>query len=175
MSMIGNYRRLAPDELEHLQASVAAGEPDAVHRFLSPAWEAEDSLPLQDMEMDTDKAWAGLHFLLTGTEQDGEPPLCYVVGDKDLGSDDIGYGPPRYLTPVQVQEAANALMAVREDELRARFSPAAFVVAGIYPTNLWKNEPETVTFPYLWENAVRVRDFFQQAAQSGDAILFWVD
>ena len=50
--------------------------------------------------VDLDKAWHGVHYLLTGTAWEGEPPLNFVVeGGADLDYDGPWNSSPRIFTP----------------------------------------------------------------------------
>src|SRR6185503_14516377 len=92
-------------------------------------------------EVDLDKAWHGIHFLLTGTAWDGGEPLCYLVsGGEEVGDVDVGYGPARVLRPHQVAQWAAALTAIPADELRRRFDPQAMLKEKIYP-EIWDHDP----------------------------------
>jgi hypothetical protein len=57
-----------------------------------------------------DKVWHGVHFLLCGkAEPDADPASQAVLGGEEIGEDDFGYGPARYLTPAQVAEISAIL------------------------------------------------------------------
>src|SRR5688572_8877154 len=62
---------------------------------------ADGSLaPDPEKTLDIDKAWHGLHFLFTGTAEEGPEPACYMVkGGDEL--DDEGFA--RALRPQQVK------------------------------------------------------------------------
>src|SRR4051812_40770621 len=103
MSMIAALRRLSDSDLLHLQK-----KPELVADYL-----AENPLdgfgPFADL--DIDKAWHAIHFLLTGTAWEGEPPLDFLaIGGTEIG-EDLGYGPARGLVSSQVRELATALEA----------------------------------------------------------------
>lgn len=118
-----------------------------------------------------------LNFLLTGLAEGGTPPLGSVVeGGTLLGDSDVGYGPPRFLMPDEVREAAMALTGVTENEIRTRFDPTMMNEAEVYPANRqvtagsgWREND--------WEGLVKlfqaVKTLFLDAARDGDAILFW--
>lgn len=168
MGMIGNYRRITPNHLAELQE-----EPDSIVAFLF----SDDTDLLNERYLDIDKAWHGIHFLLTGTEVGGEPPLKNAVlgGGKPLGDPEnpgFDFGPACFLTPDEVQEVAEALGEISEDDLKARFNPSALAAAHIYPSETW--EPRTEYQEYLMSHYVRLVEFFQAAAKSGDVVLFYI-
>src|SRR5438270_9992408 len=44
-------------------------------------------------EFDVDKAWHGIHFLLTDSDWEGEGPLAFILhGGREI-NEDLGYGP----------------------------------------------------------------------------------
>ena len=87
-----------------------------------------------------EKAWHGLHFLLTGSAWEGEPPLDFLLrGGEPIGEDD-GYGPPRLLRPDEVRALDARLSHVSDDDLWSRFDPSLMEEEDIYP-GVW-DEPE---------------------------------
>ena len=68
MSMICSLRLLGPEELAALHA-----EPESIEDLI--AAEGSDA----QVELCIDKAWHGIHFLLTGAESGGRVPLDPVV------------------------------------------------------------------------------------------------
>jgi len=64
-------------------------EPDAIEEFLYP----DDGDGEPPNYVDVDKAWHGIHYLLTGQAEGGPRPLSLaVLGGGDFGTED-GYGP----------------------------------------------------------------------------------
>ena len=162
MSMIGNYWRITPEELEKLRA-----DPSQVPSFLY------DSPQPGDRYLDVDKSWHAIHFLLTGSVWEGDPPLGNaVLGGIPLGEVDVGYGPARARAPHEVQEVAEALQAISVEALMSRYDAGALQVADIYP-QIW-DEGETA-WEYVGENYRALRDFFLMAGEAGDAMLVYVN
>src|SRR5215203_4027303 len=53
-------------------------------------------IPSPVEEIDLDKSWHGIHYLLTKTAWAGEPPLSFLVlGGAEVGDIDVGYGTAR--------------------------------------------------------------------------------
>lgn len=160
-SMTGRYRQITPqqlDEMKHVPARVA---------------EILISQPQEPgMAIDVDKAWHGLHYVVTGTAQGGHAPLSMaVLGGTEIGGD-VGYGPAKYLTPEEVKEVAKALAGLDEAALRAKFNPKAMADAKVYPEDLWEGEDDA--FEYLLENFAMLSIFFQDASARGNAVLFYL-
>ncbi len=167
MGMIGNYRRVTTDQLAEFQQN-----PDSILGFLFPDDGAEYS---DESYLNIDKAWHGIHFLLTGTEYEGEPPLVNVVmGGSPLDDPDnpqFDYGPARFLMPEEVQEVAEALSQISVADLQARFHTLALSAANIYP-NIWKRGADE--FEYLMFHYLQLVKFFQNAANLGMAMLLYI-
>jgi hypothetical protein len=89
--------------------------------------------------LDIDKAWHGIHYLLTGETSTSKGPFgAVILGGQDVGPD-LGYGPPRFLTISEVAEISKALNELPADQFRRRFDPKAMDTADVYP-QIWKRE-----------------------------------
>lgn len=120
--------------------------------------------------LDLEKAWHGLHYLLSGTVdiEPGESPLgTAVLGGAEVGEDFSGYGSARCFMPAEVGEVASALAGVDEDEVMARFDPEQMAALQIYPFG-W-DEPDDRE--WLLEGLRDLRRFYGDAAASGRAIV----
>lgn len=126
-------------------------------------------------EVDLDKAWHGIHFLLTGSDWDGEEPLSYLVkGGEYVGDVDVGYGPARRLKPNQVAAWAAALSAISADTLRLGYNPKAMLRAKIYP-EIWDQDPEEDDpLGYLLEYFDVLRSFVEQARDQGKGAIIYI-
>jgi hypothetical protein len=163
MSMIGNFVSLQEEQLQAL-----IEDPGSVEAFLHPE-DSDDDEPAN--HLDVDKAWQGIHFLLTGEAWGGTPPLSMaVLGGTEFGGD-VGYGPAHYLTSSQVLEVAQAFMKVSRSELTKRFSPAAMSEAAIYP-EIWDEGEEALDYLLGYYDSLVL--FYQEAASRGDAVLQYI-
>src|SRR5438094_2973340 len=89
-----------------------------------------------------DKAWHGIHFLLTGSaEPNGSLASKVIMGGEDIGPH-LGYGPAQLLTVQEVRDIAKLLQTETPDKLAARYEPAALARAGIYPDVIWEREKQ---------------------------------
>jgi len=176
MSMIANYMHIPPEQLAELQA-----DPGSISNFLELLYpdeqadeDTEGDLP-KIRHLDIDKAWHGIHYLLNGRAWEGEPPLFNVVfGGTELGDEDLGYGPARYLTPEEVRETYLALERISVDDLRARYNARAMTKAEIYPEIVWERDGD-LALQYLVDYYVEVVEFFEEATRLGDAMLLYMD
>ena len=134
--------------------------------------EDDDELP-DDLYLDIDKAWHAIHFLLTGDTWGGEPPLFNaVLGGTELGAEDVGHGPARFLTLAEVQDVASALSEISETDLRNRYNASALSAADIYPGG-WEDVEGSLE--YLLPYYTKLVEFFSEAAKHGDAMLIYLN
>lgn len=123
----------------------------------------------QDL-LDLDKAWHGLHYLLTGTAWQGDAPLNFLVlGGRPLENSDGGYGPARYFTPAETASIAAALTAISRPDFEARFDPAAMTRAEIYPT-VW-DRPDEQNATWLGETFEELTAYLARTAAAGHGLL----
>jgi hypothetical protein len=122
-----------------------------------------------DRSIDIEKGWHGLHFLLTGTSDEGDEPACYLVrGGDDLDDD----GEIRALRPHQVRAFATHLSALTAADLTRRYDPERMTELGIYPTTVWKRRsPGEAPLEWLLECFSEVRRFVDRAAASGHGVI----
>ncbi|HEX5052389.1 MAG TPA: YfbM family protein [Planctomycetota bacterium] len=161
---------VAPDDPEPFEEARAARQKPTLWSLLfgrrrqAAAAGGLELRPPEGAGTDLDKAWHGIHYLLTGTASAGDPPLDFLVaGGRAVGDIDVGYGPARVFTREQTRSACDALRAVTDEDLRARFDPADMLAKEIYP-EIWDRAPEhDDTLGYLIENVQTLRRFLEQA------------
>jgi hypothetical protein len=141
----------------------------------APAPAAPPALVLAHDEgeiVDLDKAWHGIHYLLTGTAWEGDPPLNFLVtGGREVGDDEVGQGPARTYTAAETREIARALAALSDEELRARFAPGEMMRLEIYP-EIWDRDPaEDDTLGYLMEYLGLLRTAVATVVERGHGLL----
>jgi Domain of unknown function (DUF1877) len=170
------WRVIAPDDPEAYEN--ARPRPG----LLKKVFGAKDD-PVQDLDLaegeiqseDLDKAWHGIHYLLTGTAYEGDGPISYLLtGGEAVGDIDVGYGPARALTPAQVDDFHQALVNLTAEDLRARFNPAEMKALEIYP-DIWDRDPaEDDTLEYCLEYFKTLRNFVDMAASKQQALLIYL-
>jgi hypothetical protein len=124
-------------------------------------------------EADLDKAWHGLHFLLTGTAWEGDEPACFLVrGGREIGDEDVGYGPARALSPDQVGRFADFLASISHDDLRRRYDPLKMTELEIYP-DVWSrtHDGDDTEWEYLEQGFETLREFVTRARGLGEGII----
>jgi hypothetical protein len=87
-----------------------------------------------------EKAWHGLHYLLTGEVWEGNGPLAFLLaGGEEVGDDDES--PLRWFSPDEAREIHQALSSVSDSQLWSRFDAQDMENQQIYP-GIW-DEPES--------------------------------
>lgn len=159
------WKLLAPDDPEPYEEARADSDVVVV----------DDDLELEEAEsehLDLDKAWHGLHWMLTGTAWEGEAPLNMLVcGGVQIGDIDIGYGSARALTAQEVAQAHRALASLPDASIRSRFDPPAMLRAEIYPS-IWDRRPDQDdTLGYLMEYLGALRQFLARQTAAGMGVV----
>jgi hypothetical protein len=139
---------------------------------------AEDALdPDEDTEPGDDtfsvaKAYHGLHYLLTGTAYEGEPPLSWAIfGDAELGAD-LGVGGSSFLAPDQVRQVAAALAVITEPALRQRFDPQRMQALGIYPDVMWVRDGQDA-LDWVLTHFKPLVHFYAGVAERGQGLVLY--
>jgi hypothetical protein len=114
-----------------------------------------------------EKSWHGVHYLLCGHPEPQPGPRGVIIGGREIGDDEFGYGPARYFRPAEVAGIAAELGALDTDsELSSRYEPAQMTELGIYPGS-WRPEDRD----WLLESFGELREFFAAAAARGSAVI----
>ena len=119
-----------------------------------------------------EKAWHGIHYLLTGTAWEGDAPLNFLLaGGREVDGIEIGYGPARTFTAAETRDIAVALARVSDEELRRRFAPDEMMRLEIYP-EIWDRDPEEDdTLGYLMESVASLRETLGTVVGRGYGLL----
>ncbi|MBL0886033.1 YfbM family protein [Myceligenerans indicum] len=161
MSMIGEYVRLAPGDLEK-----ALSDPEWAWELVDELLEADEGDPRL---FDVDKAWHGLALVLDRAGL----PSGIIFGDGAVpGADDWGYGPPSSLGVARVGELAAALDEISPIETVRAVPGSVLAAEGIYPKELWE---EPTWAEYLIGHLEGLKAFFREATDSGMGMLVWLD
>ena len=154
--ILGQLLRLSP-------ITISEVDPEAPDGSLAPD---------PEKTLDIDKAWHGLHFLFTGTAEEGSEPACYMVkGGDEL--DDEGFA--RALRPQQVKRFADYLTRLSDADLDQRYDPERMTALKIYPFDDW-NQRSIDEEPRQWlhEGFRDLRDFVQRAADAGEGLVIHI-
>jgi hypothetical protein len=128
--------------------------------------------PGEGTVVNIDKAWQAAHYLLTGSQWEGDPPLNFLLaGGTELDAD-WGDTPPRTFSPAETRAIAEAFAALTDDELGARFDPAQMMELEIYP-EIWDRPqlPGEDQRGWVLEALRDVRTAVSEAARRGYGLL----
>jgi hypothetical protein len=162
MSMIGNFKQISSSQLEELK-NASSTVKDVIY--------PDTDEPLKNY-LYIDKTWHCIHFLLTGKVWDKGGILGNVImGGEEIG-DDLGYGPARYLSPIEVKETSDALELVKESDLKSKFNPDEIMKKEIYPFySRCDNEDLDYVLPCFQD----LKRFYKNCAENGNAMLIYIN
>jgi hypothetical protein len=163
MSMILELLEITPETFTYLSSDL-----DAFEEFLDREWEIEK------IREDLDKAWHGIHFLLTGSPWEGEAPLNFLLkGGVEFGHDQ-GYGAPRYLSPEAVSSVSTALEAIPPGTFRSRFDSDLLDQNQIYPTGWSRPEEKDSIREYLVSSYRILRSSIDVVRHRGNGLVLYL-
>ena len=147
--------------------------PKGIYKIIDPTIFGTE--PVTDY-VDADKSWSALHFLLTGTNEAGEPPLDFIAaGGTPVGKVSVGYGPARALRASEVVALGAALQSITPHSLIERFDGAKMDKLEIYPLGAWGSvdprDPEALGF--LAATYEKIAALVQKGAANGMGLLVW--
>lgn len=144
------------------------GEADQIMAGDIDAWDLLDEL---DRCVDVDKAWHGVHAVLTGRADEVDSPLgSTVLGGTEFG-DDEGYGPARMLSPAAVTQASAALDQLGSDGFEAQIDLPRLSELSIYP-DIWDDPSEANELrTWLSDSFDVLAQTFRSATQRGQAMV----
>jgi len=164
MGMVACFASLPAETLGQLQH-----DPNLIEEYLYP--DGGDSEPPN--YFDLDKAWHGIHYLLTGEAEGGVEPQCLaVLGGTEFGPE-LAYGSPRFLTIGQVARVAETLTRLPPESLANNFNARDMASKGIYPQVIWVRDGKEA-LDYVLEGYEQLQVFYQEAASRGDAVIQWL-
>lgn len=162
MGMYASFRPIDAETAEQIKQ-----DPALIERLLDAEEEDDDHESLG--VVDVDKAWHGLHFLLTTIAGDEDAPLAQAIfGGMDVGDSD-GDIPARLLDPAEVSEIAAALATVTVEQLREAYDPEDMDEDEIYPS-IWVRDGDEA-LDYLLHHFPTLVGFYRDAAARGQAAL----
>jgi hypothetical protein len=158
MSMVCDVYAVTPSDLDRLH-----NDPDFFGELTRYGNQDVTSCSLE-------KAWHGLHYLLSGDAWESMGPLAFVLaGGTEVDGSDGGYGPARSFTPDETRQINTELSAITDDQLWSRFDADAMTAQGIYP-GIW-NEPECDLKDEYTTYFRQVKQLIADAAARGHGLL----
>ena len=176
MGMIGNYLMVREEIIEEIKSG----------RLLASDFLYSDdySIGTSEHSLNIDKSWYAIHFALTGEileelefglpEIKNNNPLSkIVVNCQQLCDEDVGYGPPMYLSVAEVKDVNIALQSISKEDFRSKFDFSEMIKNAIYP--IIDGEDMYVFFEYCLEYFVRVKEFYAKASKENMCIIFYIN
>ena len=121
------------------------------------------------------KTWHALHFLLTGQDNAGKPPLAYSISAQHAVfqhppfHDEAQQSPVRYNPVVLVSEIEHQLSRLTTDDFRKRYKADEIRASKVYP-HYWgehaDSEVEELTLAFT-----QLQDFYQYAQKNNLAVI----
>ncbi|HEX3454316.1 MAG TPA: YfbM family protein [Gaiellaceae bacterium] len=169
MEMHPQLREQLEQSLGRSQAALANGDGgDAVFSLIQQRLGGRDRAAGGGDRLELDKAWHGLHYILSGKVEPDETLIGQaVLGGTEIGDDFSGYGPARWFTAAEVGELAAVLgdPAVAKDAA-ARYDTARMTELQIYPFGWDEDDRE-----WLLSALRGLRGFYADAAGKGSAVV----
>jgi hypothetical protein len=163
MSMIGCFVRLTEADFDAVVTN-----PDSLHKFI----QYDPNNPNNKDHFDVDKAWHGIHFLLTDSAWEGSGPLAFIVAGGREIDEDLGYGPARGFSSVEVKEIAAALEPIQPNALFEKADQEQFKAEDIYPS-IW-DEPKEECIGYVTNAFAELKQFIQESAAANRAVITYL-
>jgi hypothetical protein len=158
MSMIGMVYAVTPSDMQRLAAD--PGDVEELLRYDNP----------KAVSVSVEKAWHGLHYLLTGSAEESGGPLGFLLeGGAPIEEADGGYGPPRLFTPEETRAIQTALAGISDVDLWSRFNRGDMTKQGIYP-EIW-DEPEADLRDEYLMYFRELKSFLDKAVAAGKGMM----
>jgi hypothetical protein len=137
-----------------------ASDPHKLLDFAFPAGEPETLL--------LRKAWHGVHWLVNGTAQGGDPPLGELIAGGTSIGPDLGYGPATILSAEKVAVLSKALDALPVTLVKSRFNLEEALDESVYAVQ------ENADSEWLAEAYAELSALYDFAARNHRAVLRWL-
>ena len=134
-------------------------EPDSAYHFVN-----SDAAYNSGQQIDLDKQWHGVHFLLTGSAGATSDPLSIIIGDFEEIGPDNGYGPAWIIPAASLASCHDKLSKLGDEEIAARFDPQVMAREDVYLADLFVDEGDEARV-FLMEDIARLRSFIAKAAE----------
>ena len=123
-------------------------------------------------ETDLDKSWHIVHYLLCGDTGRGEGPLA-IIGDdlNPLADLDLGLGRPNVISADRVREFALSASGLADADFLVRYVPETMPLDELYMGEVVARGDIEDIREYALENFHSLRDFANEAAKNGEAII----
>lgn len=133
-----------------------------------------DPMQIFTLDADTltlDKAWHGIHYLLTGSVWEGDAPLDFLLHGGEPLAEEEDDPVPRLLEQNELRQTDAALAQVDADLLRRRYDPHAMRQQGVYP-DIW-DEGEAA-LAYCLQHVELMKAFVARTARQDRSMVIFI-
>lgn len=160
-----------------MEALLLTIHPYDLEKMIIRATNIEDVVrsPSIQTKLSLGKTWHALHFLLTGKDTAGEPPLAYsIIAEHAVFQhapfhDATEQSPARYNTVVLVAEIEHQLSTLSTHDFRQRYKADEIRASKVYP-HYWgehaESEVEELTLAFT-----QLQDFYQYAKKNNLSVV----
>lgn len=123
-----------------------------------------------------DKAWHGIHFMLTGDGGGGAmPQATLLLGGVEIGDVDVGYGPARALSPEDTARFYEHISAISAEDFDSRFDAQVMLDQQIYP-DIWDRDlaGQPDGRPYMNESFPHLKQIFAEAVAAKEGMVIFM-
>jgi uncharacterized protein DUF1877 len=151
-----------------LDAGETKYSPTWMQRLLGRAVPAEVLAVDDSMRTDLDKAWHGIHFLLTGKAEEAPLPAGMLFsGGRALA------GSSHLLDPSQVADCHRYLSALPDEQIARAYDPDRMDELDIYP-NIWRRDGNEA-LDYLLANLQTLRAVLRDCVDEGHGLVITIE
>jgi hypothetical protein len=152
-----------------MTGAFTAATDERISAFLEDPEQVRDFLfgDEEKRELDIEKSWHAIHFLLNGDAQHGKPPLDFIcAGGSEVGDEDV-----RAFTSAQVREIEAALRPQSHRDLMAHWDGERIRRERIYKVN--PDDPEGEVDYAVWY-LEKLKEFLADLARDKLGMLFYI-
>lgn len=147
-----------------VEAAGLMGRLRTVFNF-SPAAESMSGAREDGDEIDLDKSWHLMHFLLTGSAEGTGTPTSFLLGGwPEIGDAEIGWGRAWAIDAQAIRRFADALRGMDDDALCARFDTEKMKAEDVYLADAFEGD-EHEGCNYVLHHLSVLRTFVAEAAR----------
>ena len=147
-----------------IHVRLQSASPEDIRRWLQRDADLTELPSFHELNLDRD--WDALHYLLTGSEKPGRGPLAFL----STGGQEVQRGAnERLFRPSRVRQIHTALARLPITEVRRRFKPVMMEEKGVY-RGTWDHDP-----PYegaLFDLVKELKVFLRRAGEQGEWLVY---
>lgn len=184
MGAISNLRSITPpklgwilDDPGRIEAFLSSNPPPFDEKQEGPDFAADSTR--YGLTIRLEKSLDRLCYLMTKRAWEETTSLdCQALSDRFIYDTNVGDGVASYLTAQQIAAVLALIKPLTQADLLVALRPRSDAMHAdlVYPSDgtcYWRWGEED--FPWLWENFVRLREFYRAVVANGNAVLSWLN